>query len=122
LLVYGVAACAFPEEGFDGSLEGNYYINGFDQQGAEYGGSLSITATDDPQVYEMQWIITGSIQTGTATVSGDQLLAEWAALEGFDTASRGTAVYEITPEGELRGERKVDGQDGIGTEEALPVR
>ena len=121
-LAFAVTACAFPEEAFDGSLEGTYYINGFDHQGAEYGGSLTITATNEPSVYEMQWIITGSIQTGVATVSGNQLVAEWTALEGFDTASHGTATYEIPDAGELHGERVVDGQEGVGIEEALPVR
>lgn len=122
LLTFAVAACAFPEESFDGSLEGTYYLNGFDQQGTEYGGSLAITPTADPNVYDMQWIITGAIQTGTGTVSGTQLLVEWQALEGFDAASRGTAVYDISTDGELTGERRVDGEDGVGTEEAFPIR
>ncbi len=116
------AACAFPEEGFDGDLEGEYYINGFDHQGTEYGGSLTISTADESGTYEMQWIITGSIQTGTGVLSGNQLTAEWDAVEGYDTASRGTAVYEITDDGELIGERRVQGQPGTGTEEAFPIR
>lgn len=122
IVVLATAACAFPEEGFDGDLEGDYYINGVDQKGNEYGGSLTITATSDPNVYEMQWIITGSIQSGIGTLADDQLTAEWGALQGFDSSSQGTAVYRITPDGELVGERKVTGEDGVGTEEAFPIR
>ena len=122
IVTFATAACAFPEEGFDGDLEGSYYINGVDQKGNEYGGSLTITTTPEPAVYEMQWIITGSIQSGVGTLSGNRLLVEWSALEGFDTSSRGTATYEITPEGELIGERKVSGLEGVGTEEAFPIR
>jgi hypothetical protein len=122
LVAFAVGACAFPEQGFDGSLDGTYYLNGFDQEGTEYGGSLTVTSTPDPDVYEMQWIITGAIQTGTGTVSGTQLLVDWESLEGFDTSTRGTAVYEITTDGELNGERRVDGREGFGTEEAFPIR
>lgn len=122
LLANLLTSCAFPEEAFDGSLEGTYYINGFDQQGVEYGGHLTITPTEQGDAYEMQWIVTGSVQKGIGTVSGNQLLVEWDAIEGFDTASRGTAVYEIAEDGELNGERKVEGQEGVGTEEALPIR
>ena len=122
IVMLAAAACAFPEEGFDGDLQGDYYINGVDQKGNEYGGSLTITATDQVGVYQMQWIITGSIQSGVGTVSGDQLIVEWGALQGFDTSSQGTATYRISPDGELTGERTVAGEDGTGTEEAFPVR
>lgn len=122
LLTTAISACAFPEEAFDGSLEGSYYVNGFDHQDVEYSGLLTITTMDDPAVYDMQWIITGSVQQGTGEVVGNELRVEWKAIEGYDTSSRGTAVYEISPDGELRGERIVDGQDGFGTEEAFPIR
>lgn len=122
LVTIAITGCAFPEEAFDGSLEGTYYVNGFDQQDVEYSGHLTITTADDPGAYEMQWIITGSVQAGTGRVEGDQLIVEWNALEGYDTSSRGTAVYNIQPNGELHGEREVSGQEGTGTEEALPIR
>jgi hypothetical protein len=121
-LTIAVAGCAFPEEEFDGSIEGSYYVNGFDHQDVEYSGLLTITATDEPDSYEMQWIITGSVQGGTGRVEGNQLLVQWNAIEGYDPSSYGTATYEISPDGELRGERSVDGQDGLGTEEAFPIR
>jgi hypothetical protein len=117
-----VGACAIPEEGFDGSLEGDYYINGIDPQGVEYSGLLSITATDRPDTYDMQWIITGSVQRGSGRVEGSRLIADWDAIEGYDTASFGTASYTIMDEGELIGERTVSGEAAAGTEEAFPVR
>ncbi len=122
LVAIVTAGCAFPEEAFDGSVEGTYYINGFDQQGVEYGGHLTITPTDEPDTYQMQWIITGGIQEGTGTVAGTQLMVKWEAIEGYDAASHGTAVYDISETGELNGERMVEGEEGFGTEEALPIR
>ena len=117
-----VSACAIPEEAFDGSLEGDYYINGGDPEGVEYSGLLTITVSERPDTYEMQWIVTGSVQRGFGRVEGSRLIADWDAIEGYDTASFGTASYEITSEGELIGERTVSGQEGAGTEEAFPVR
>jgi hypothetical protein len=119
LAAIAASACAFPQQGFDGSLVGTYYVNGVDPGGTEYGGTLEITATDQPDVVDMQWIITGSIQTGTGTITGSALDVEW---QGFDSASHGTAHYEISEEGELHGERTVSGEDASGTEEAFPIK
>jgi hypothetical protein len=122
ILALLVAACAIPEEGFDGSLEGDYYINGVDPQGVEYSGLLTIAPSDRPDTYEMQWIITGSVQQGIGRVQGSRLTADWDAIEGYDTESYGTASYEITAKGELVGERTVAGQTEAGSEEAFPIR
>ncbi len=122
MLALLVGSCAIPEEEFDGSIEGDYYINGFDPQGVEYSGLLTITATSDPATYDLQWIVTGSVQEGSGTVEGNRLVVEWDAIEGYDTLSYGTAVFDISPNGELKGERTVFGQEGIGTEEAFPVK
>ncbi len=122
LLALVVASCAFPEEAFDGTLEGNYYLNGTDRDGVEFSGTLVITPTDDPDTYDMQWIVTGSIQTGTGVVADDEITISWDAMEGFDEASRGEGRYSISPEGELAGERTVAGQEGTVTEEAFPIK
>lgn len=122
LLATAISSCAFPEEVFDGSLDGDYYVNGFDHRGGEYSGVLTITTTVGSNVYDMQWIVTGSVQEGTGAVQGNRLVVEWNALQGFDALAHGDAVYEISPDGELRGERTVAGQEGTGTEEAFPLR
>jgi hypothetical protein len=122
LLILLVTSCAFPEEGSDGSLDGTYYMNGVDRDGVEYSGTLVIAATGDPDVYDMQWIITGSIQTGTGTVDGNSVIIEWAAMEGFDAASHGSGHYNISADGELTGERTVANQEGVATEEAFPIK
>jgi len=120
LLTVISTSCAFPEQGSDGSLAGTYFLNGVDPDGTEYGGRLEIMATDQADVYDLQWIITGSIQTGTGTVTGNELDAEWEVMEGYNSSSHGTAHYTISPEGELNGERVVTGAEGTGTEEAFP--
>jgi hypothetical protein len=101
------------------SLTGDYAVNGVDPRGTEYGGTLSLQPGASATEYEMQWIIVGSIQQGTGTVSGNQLLVEWQALEGT-TEARGTATYTITVNGELYGTRQVEGMEAEGTETAFP--
>lgn len=122
LLSLAIAGCAFPEEGYDGDLNGTYFLNGVDRDGTEYSGTLTITETTDPDVYDMQWIVTGSIQTGTGTIDGTELTIEWHAMEGFDTASHGSGRYTVSVDGDLNGERTVAGQPGVATEEAFPVK
>ena len=101
-------------------LVGEYAVNGFDPLGTEYGGRLTITAADTPGTYHMQWIITGSIQVGVATLQGNQLLVEWRTTDDFSGGSQGTATYTVTVNGELYGTRTVEGHSETGTETAYP--
>jgi len=100
-------------------LVGTYVVNGVDPLGDEYGGHLTITPGDQPNTYNMQWIITGSIQEGLGMVKGIQLIVEWQTIEGIESAA-GTAVYTITELGQLNGIRTSDSLQGEGQEQAYP--
>lgn len=102
------------------NLLGSYVVNGFDPLGTEYSGHLTITHGTGLNRYDLQWIITGSIQEGTASLEGNQLLVEWSIVEGLNADASGTAVYTVTEAGELYGTRTVAGSDETGTEEAFP--
>ena len=102
------------------NLVGSYVVNGFDPLGTEYGGHLTITHGEGLNRYDLQWIITGSIQEGTASLEGNKLLVEWSIVEGLNRDARGTAEYTVTEAGELYGTRTVIGSDEVGTEEAFP--
>ncbi len=101
-------------------LAGTYVVNGVDPLGTEYGGSLTISEGDGLHRYVLLWIVTGSIQEGTGRVEGNRLLADWWTVEGIDARARGTAVFTVTEAGELYGTRRLEGSDGVGTEEAFP--
>ena len=119
-LVLGSTACSVPgSEVVDGEgIVGTYTVNGTDAVGIEYSGTVVIEATDERDVYAIQWIITGSIQEGTGRLRGDRLEVEWRAVtEPRDGGSGGTAVYTVQPDGDLVGTRSIDGVDGVGTEE-----
>lgn len=125
-----LAACSLRERGqirgADASpdalpaLVGTYAVNGFDPLGVEYGGTLAIEPGEGPDRYRLHWIVTGSLQEGTARTVGNQLLAQWQTVAGLEIQAQGVATYTITTLGELYGQRKVFGLNGLGRENAFP--
>jgi len=102
------------------NLVGSYVVNGFDPLGTEYGGHLTISEGEGLNRYDLQWIITGSIQEGIASLEGNQLIVEWSTVDGLNRDVSGTAEYTVTEAGELYGTRTVAGSDEVGREEAFP--
>ncbi|MGI9643128.1 MAG: hypothetical protein ACR2N9_10120 [Acidimicrobiia bacterium] len=121
MLTLSLQACAFVDNDTTtgGGIEGTYYVNGVDPGGRDYGGQLIITKTAS-NTYDMDWIITGSIQTGTGTLSGDVIEAEWETVEGLRNSS-GSARYEVQADGSLIGERLEVQFEDPAYEEAFPV-
>jgi hypothetical protein len=101
------------------SILGEFALNGFDPQGNEYGGRLTITQAGEG-AYHLQWIVSDSIQEGTGILTGNQLEVTWQTIKGFPVQLSGAARYTITTAGELYGTKTVDGQTGEGTEMAYP--
>ena len=101
-------------------LLGSYVVNGFDPLGTEYGGHLTITEGAGLNRYQLQWIITGSIQEGTGSLEGNRLVVTWGTVDGLDLDAAGTAEFTVTEAGELYGTRTVVGSEEVGTEEAFP--
>ena len=120
-LSLSLVACYVPSvQGDRSELGGSYAVNGFDPDGIEYGGVLTIEATERPGEYALHWVVTGAVQEGHGVLSGDQLEVEWETLDEFAVSSHGTATYVLGPDGVLRGVRTVAGSAGTGTEEAFP--
>lgn len=99
---------------------GEYALNATDPTGEEYGGSLFITAGDQPNEFKMQWLVSGGIQNGTGTLEGNQLTFTWSSLAETDQEVSGTGVYTVTVNGELYGTRTIDGVEMPGVESAYP--
>jgi hypothetical protein len=117
--------CALPgdlavgPDSHDG-LAGTYTVNGVNTTGVEYSGTVVITAGDLPDSYDLEWIVTGSIQEGTGRLAGDRLTVEWETVSSAGGAGSGTADYTLEPDGRLVGTRSVDGLAEVGTEEIFP--
>jgi hypothetical protein len=101
------------------SIVGSYSVNGVDPIGTEYGGNLTIKPGAAPDEYQLQWIVTGSIQEGSGRLDGSRLHVQWRTVEGIRPAS-GVATYTVTTRRELYGDRAIAGFPKIGTENAFP--
>jgi hypothetical protein len=102
-------------------LNGDYVVNGFDPTGIEYGGRLKISPGEMTGTYQLEWIISGDLQSGIGVVEGNQLLVSWTSTVGMGREKRqGTARFTITQAGELHGTRQIDGYAQAGTETAYP--
>lgn len=98
---------------------GRWLVNGKDAEGVEYSGSLTISG--DAGAYDLQWIVTGSINSGVGTLRSGRLMADWATLDGVMPGRAGTADYLVDVDGNLQGITTVDGVEGTGAEEGFPA-
>lgn len=117
----GIAMCGLPGDTLrDGpGIAGTYVVNGVDPIDVEYSGTVTIVERSGSD-YDMEWIITGTIQRGTGQLVGDRLTVEWDTVVSARGESSGTAEYIVGDDGVLRGTRTVDGVDESGTEEIYP--
>ena len=130
LFVLTLSACTMREraqiKGTDASpdalptIVGSYSVNGFDPLGTEYGGNLTVAPAEAAYQYKLQWIITGSIQEGEGRVEGNKLIVQWRTVPSIGPGATGLTTYTITTEGELYGQRQVEGQVKLGRENAFP--
>lgn len=118
----GLAMCGLPGDSLDDGegILGTYVVNGVDPTDVEYSGTVIISGGDAPDRYDVQWLITGAILGGDGVLTGDRFVVEWATITSPRGESTGTADYVIGDDGVLRGERRIDGVDGVGTEEIFP--
>lgn len=102
------------------SIIGSFALNATDGSGEDYGGTLSIFAGDAPNEYKMQWLVSGDIQEGTGILEGNQLTFTWSSIAETDQHLSGYGSYTVTVNGELHGERFIDGVETPGLEAAYP--
>ena len=117
----GIAMCGLPGDTLrDGpGIAGTYVVNGFDPSEVEYSGTVTIVERSDGD-YDIEWIVTGTIQRGTGTLVNDRFTVDWVTVTSPRGESSGTAVYVVGDDGVRRGTRTVDGVDEPGTEEIFP--
>lgn len=118
----GLAMCGLPGDSLDDGegILGTYVVNGVDPTDVEYSGTVTISAGDAPGRYDVQWLVTGAILGGEGRLTGDRFVVEWTTITSPRGESSGSAEYVVGSDGVLRGERRIDGVDGVGTEEIFP--
>lgn len=102
------------------SIIGSYALNANDPTGEQYGGTLTVFAGETADAYNLQWLISGGIHEGSGTLSGNQLTFTWHSVSGTDQDVSGSGSYTVTVNGELYGNRVVDGVVTGFVESAYP--
>ncbi len=123
-LVVMVYACALPGQlsvgRDDEGLAGIYTVNGLDPVGGEYSGTLTIVATDDPRVFDVQWLVTGARQEGVGNLRGQVLTVTWTDVDNATGQGTGPIEYVVADDGTMQGTWTAAGFDRAGTEDVFP--
>ena len=82
---------------------------------------MVIRATDAPDTFGMEWIITGPVQQGTGVRTGNQFAATWTSVASAEGRHPGTATYAIGDDGRLTGTWRSDGADGPARRRSSPA-
>ncbi|MFO1160944.1 MAG: hypothetical protein U1E60_19040 [Reyranellaceae bacterium] len=97
------------------SVSGTYNVAGKNFDGSPYGGTVQITPSGSS--CRIKW------QTGGTMSEGVCMLANKAFAAFYKLGSDyGLVVYELQPDGSLRGSWTVAGKQGVGTEILTPKR
>ena len=109
-----------PADSDGGGFAGTYLVNGVDPTGLEYSGTVVISATEEVDRFDVEWIVTGGIQRGDGRLVGDTFEVRWETVASGAGAGGGSASYTVEPDGRLVGTKSVAGSDDVGTEEIFP--
>ena len=94
---------------------GQYRVEGANPDGSAYRGSATITPTSDTTC-RIAWQ-TGSTSTGICMVAGKTLAASYALNDKV-----GLVLYQLQPDGSLKGVWTLADQPGSGTEILTPAK
>ena len=107
LLASGLAAAASAQ-----TVGGTYSASGTNADGSAYAGTAEITW--DGPACSISWQ-TGSSSAGTCLLTGTAFGASYQLGD-----SNGIAVYQLQPDGTLKGQWVTIGTDGVGSETLSP--
>ncbi len=110
LLVTGLVAPASAQ-----TVGGTYSVSGTNADGSSYAGTAEITWNGS--ACSISWQTGGSGSAGTCLLTGN---AFGAAYQLGD--SSGLAVYQLQPDGTLKGQWTTIGAAGIGSETLSPSK
>ena len=110
LLATGLAAAASAQ-----TVGGTYSVSGTNADGSSYTGSAEITVNGP--ACSISWQTGGSSSAGTCLLTGN---AFGAAYQLGD--SPGLAVYQLQPDGTLKGQWTTIGSCGVGSETLSPSK
>jgi len=110
LLTAGFAAAASAQ-----SVGGKYDVHGTNFDGSPYDGTAVISRSSD-STCRIHWK-TGSTSDGICMLAGRSFAAAYELGKNV-----GLVVYELRPDGSLKGHWTIADQSGSGTETLTPVK
>jgi hypothetical protein len=110
MLTAGFAAAASAQ-----SIGGNYDVHGTNFDGSRYEGTAVITRSSD-STCRIHWQ-TGSTSDGICMLAGKSFAAAYSMGKNV-----GLVVYELQPDGSLKGYWTIADQSGSGTETLTPEK
>ena len=108
-IVVGCGAAASAQ-----TVGGKYTVRGTNPDGSAYGGTAEITPSGD--TCRMIWH-TGSTSRGICMLANKSFAASYRLGDSY-----GLVIYEVQPDGILKGVWTVADQTGAGTETLTPAR
>jgi hypothetical protein len=96
------------------TVGGQYRVNGTNFDGSPYSGTATITPSNS--TCRIEWY-TGSTATGFCMLANKAFAAAYK-LQG----SVGLIVYELLPDGTLKGYWTIADKEGAGTEVLTPIK
>ncbi|HWD57541.1 MAG TPA: hypothetical protein VG308_04630 [Stellaceae bacterium] len=115
LIVAGVLAIALAAPASAQSVGGKYNVHGTNFDGSPYEGTAVVTRSSD-STCRIHWQ-TGSTSDGFCMLSGDGFAAAYKM--GGDV---GLVLYNLQPDGTLKGVWTIAGKSGAGTETLTPFK
>ena len=98
------------------SVGGKYAVEGTNFDGSPYSGTATITPSSD-STCRIQW------KTGDSSSSGFCMLANKAFAAAYKLGGGvGLVVYELQPDGSLKGYWTIADKPGAGTEKLTPEK
>jgi hypothetical protein len=96
-------------------IGGRYAVEGTGFDGQTYRGEAVISAASDVTC-EIAWNTGGQLSQGICMRQGNIFAAAYA-IEG----AVGMVIYEVAPDGSMRGTWTIQGSDGVGAETLTPL-
>ena len=110
-LIFAASCCAAASAQ---SVGGKYTVKGTNPDGSSYGGTAEINPSGD--ACRMVWHV-GSTWRGICMLAAKSFAASYRSGETY-----GLVIYELQPDGALKGVWTIADQKGAGTETLIPDR
>ncbi len=114
LIIGLLLAISLARPGSAQTVGGSYTVRGTNPNGTDYSGTVQITPSSS--ACRMAWQTGSTSSSGICMLANEAFAAHYVVLGG----KPGLVVYELQPDGSLKGFWTIADTDGAGTENLYP--